>query len=61
MAMTRTIREDTLSARRRASRPVLLVLGVLAGALAAATAALWAHYGTAVFYETILAGINACF
>jgi len=61
MAMTRTIREDTLGTRRRASRTVLVVLAVLAGALAAATAALWAHYGTAVFYETILAGINACF
>jgi hypothetical protein len=29
--------------------------------VAAATAALWAHYGTAVFYEMILTGINACF
>ena len=46
---------------RLASRPVLIVLAMAAGALAAATAALWAHYGTAVFYETILAGINACF
>ena len=59
--MTRTIREDTLGTGHRAARPVLVVLGVVAGALAAATAALWAHYGTAVFYETILAGINACF
>jgi hypothetical protein len=24
------------------------------------TVALWAYYGTAVFYETILAGIAAC-
>lgn len=28
--------------------------------LLAGTLALWAHYGTAVFYETILAGITAC-
>jgi hypothetical protein len=28
--------------------------------LLAATVALWAYYGTAVFYETILAGIAAC-
>jgi hypothetical protein len=28
--------------------------------LLAGTVALWAHYGTAVFYETILAGIAAC-
>jgi hypothetical protein len=46
---------------RLASRPVLVVVAVVVGALAAATAALWVHYGTAVFYETILAGINACF
>jgi hypothetical protein len=30
------------------------------GMLLAATLALWAHYGSAVFYETILAGIAAC-
>ena len=28
--------------------------------LLAGTAALWAHYGTAVFYEIIVAGIAAC-
>jgi len=44
---------------RRWSRP----LGLLATAvvlLLAGTVALWAYYGTAVFYETILAGIAAC-
>lgn len=46
---------------RLASRPIVIVLAMGAGVLAAATVALWAHYGTAVFYETILAGINACF
>ena len=40
-------------------RPLLMVAAV-AGMLLAATAALWAHYGTAVFYEMILAGIAAC-
>jgi hypothetical protein len=35
---------------------VAVALLLLAGPLA-----LWAHYGTAVFYETILAGIAACF
>jgi hypothetical protein len=34
------------------------VLGVLA---AAAAGALWVHYGTAVFFEMIAAGIAACF
>jgi hypothetical protein len=28
--------------------------------LLAGTVALWAHYGTAVFYEMIIAGIAAC-
>ena len=46
---------------RVASRPVLFAVALGLGALAAGTVALWAHYGTAVFYETILAGINACF
>lgn len=27
----------------------------------AGAAALWAHYGTALFFETIAAGIAACF
>jgi hypothetical protein len=42
------------------SRP-LLVLAALAGLLIAATLALWVHYGTAVFFEVIAAGIAACF
>ena len=42
------------------SRPVLLV-GALCVVLIGATLALWAHYGTAVFFETIAAGIAACF
>jgi len=37
--------------------PALVVLGLLF----AITLALWAHYGTAVFYEMILAGVAACF
>ncbi len=41
------------------SRP-LIVIAAVAGVLLAATLALWAHYGTAVFYETIVAGIAAC-
>ena len=42
------------------SRPLALVAAA-AGIVLAATLALWAHYGTAVFYETILAGIALCF
>ena len=42
------------------SRPLILVAAVV-GVLLAGTLALWAHYGTAVFYEMIVAGIAACF
>ena len=42
------------------SRP-LVVLAAVAGLLVAATLVLWAHYGTAVFFEIIAAGIAACF
>ena len=41
------------------TRPLLMVAAV-AGILLAGTAALWAHYGTTVFYEMILAGIAIC-
>jgi hypothetical protein len=39
---------------------VLLVLAAVFGLLLAGTVALWAHYGTAVFFEIIAAGIAAC-
>ena len=35
-------------------------LAVAAAIGLAGTLALWAYFGTAVFYETILAGIAAC-
>jgi len=41
-------------------RPMLML--ATAGAIAiAGTVLLWAHYGTAVFFETIRAGFAACF
>jgi hypothetical protein len=61
MAMTPSMSDQTSGVGRLASRSVLLGLAAVAGLLAAATAALWVHYGTAVFYEMIVAGINACF
>ena len=59
--MARTVSQDISADRRLTARPVMLGLAIVAGLIAAATAALWFHYGTAVFYETIVAGINACF
>ena len=40
--------------------PLLMAAGVI-GLLMAGTVALWAHYGTAVFFEVIRAGFVACF
>ena len=45
---------------RRSWRP-LAATAAVAGVLMAATLALWAYYGTAVFYEIIAAGIAMCF
>jgi len=42
------------------SRTVLLLGGGVA-ALLAGTLALWAYYGTAVFFEMLRAGWSACF
>ena len=42
-------------------RTVASIAAVVAAVIVAAAVALWAHYGTAVFYEVILAGLNACF
>ena len=41
------------------SRPLIAVAAAI-GILVAGTVALWVHYGTAVFYEMIVAGIAAC-
>jgi hypothetical protein len=49
----------TLSIRRN-WRPLAVAAGA-AGVLIAGTVALWAYYGTAVFYEVIAAGIAMCF
>jgi hypothetical protein len=39
----------------------LLAAGVAVACLLVGTVVLWAHYGTAVFFETIRAGFIACF
>jgi len=49
---------DVVAQRRMV--PVVLA-AVVIGIVLAATVALWAHYGTAVFFETIRAGFAACF
>jgi hypothetical protein len=46
------------AAPRRAA--IVLAAGAI-GLVLAATVGLWAHYGTAIFFETIRAGLIACF
>jgi hypothetical protein len=38
-----------------------MLAAAVVGVLLAATLALWAHYGSAVFFEMIRAGWAACF
>ena len=42
------------------SRALLAAAAALVGVATAAAIGLWIHYGTAVFVETIVAGIQAC-
>jgi hypothetical protein len=51
---------DTATAATSRSSRLLWVLAAAGGLLLGGTLALWAHYGTAVFYEMILAGIALC-
>jgi hypothetical protein len=52
--------ETATASTPRPSR-ALMVVAVAIAAMLAGTMALWAHYGTAVFYEMIAAGIASCF
>jgi hypothetical protein len=52
--------EIVSSPPRTMTRPLVLAAAVV-GMLLAATLALWAHYGSAVFFEMIKAGLAACF
>jgi hypothetical protein len=54
-----SIRQDGPTSVARLS-PLVVAAGVGVMLLLAGTAALWAYYGTAVFYEMIVAGLAAC-
>lgn len=43
------------------SSRLLLLAGVAGGVALAGTLALWAYYGSTVFFELIAAGLAACF
>jgi hypothetical protein len=54
------MRETTIASTSGWSRPLIGVATAI-GVLLAGTIAMWVHYGTAVFYEMIVAGLAACF
>jgi hypothetical protein len=58
-AQERRMTEATTIVSRRNWRPLALA-AVVAGLLIAGTTALWAYYGTAVFFEMVAAGIAMC-
>jgi hypothetical protein len=50
----------TASTLTRMSRPTMVAV-LAVGLLFAGTVALWAYYGTTVFFEVVRAGWAACF
>jgi hypothetical protein len=52
---------DIASSSPRVTWRPLVVVAAVAGVMVAATLALWAHFGTAVFLEMVRAGFAACF
>lgn len=50
-----------VSGARRGAQAVGLAAGIVAVGLVAGAIVLWARYGTAVFVETIVSGLEACF
>ena len=46
---------------RRVAHTIVAVVASLGIVLGLAAVVLWFHYGTAVFFETIVSGISGCF
>jgi hypothetical protein len=46
---------------RRIAHAIVVAAGGLGVVLGLAAVVLWFHYGTAVFFETIVSGISGCF
>jgi hypothetical protein len=64
MAQTMSTPQD-IPAASQAARPVpraiVMVVAGLGVVLGLGAGVLWFHYGTAVFFETIVSGLSACF
>jgi len=53
--------DSVVSAMPTRFRPAIWGAAGLVGAMVAGTILLWVHYGSAVFFEMIMAGLAACF
>jgi hypothetical protein len=60
LAGSQTMLEAASAASTRAPRVPLVIAAAALGAVLAGTVLLWAHYGSAVFYEMIVSGLAAC-
>jgi hypothetical protein len=64
MAQPASAHQEMIGAARpqsRAGKIIVWSAAGLGGLVALGAIALWIHYGTAVFFEMIAAGIAACF
>ena len=52
---------SSIQPQRRIAQAIVMGGAIVGVAVMLAALALWFHYGTAVFFETIAAGISACF
>jgi hypothetical protein len=59
--MARPISQQQVLSPRKAGSAIAVAAAVLGTVLVLGAVALWFHYGTAVFFEMIAAGISACF
>ena len=59
-AMNSTLSTPPSPAQGHSSQRTRVIVAAVVGALLAGTAAMWVHFGTAVFYEMIVAGIATC-
>jgi hypothetical protein len=53
--------DGVISPRELRLRPATWIGAGIIGALTVGTVLLWAHYGSTVFFEMIIASLAACF
>jgi hypothetical protein len=61
MAQPLPASQEIPSGARRAAPLAGIAAGFAAAAVLTGALVLWAHYGTAVFFEMLVSGLEACF